>query len=67
MAKHKMASHYNLHLNQFPESATAVRPAQECGKASLNSGPNQFAIDSDVSVDVTASWVAVIGDFRNSS
>ena len=42
-----------------------INASEECGKASLDSG--QFAIIGDDSVDVTAPWIAAIGDFRNSS
>ena len=42
-----------------------IHASEECGKASLDSG--QFAIISDDSVDVTAPWIAALGDFRNSS
>ena len=42
-----------------------IHASEECGKASLDSG--QFAIISDDSIDVTAPWIAALGDFRNSS
>ncbi len=44
-----------------------IYASEECGKASLDPGSNQFAIVGDDSVDVTAPWIAAIGDFRNSS
>ena len=42
-----------------------INASEECGRASLDSG--QFAIIGDDSVDVTAPWIAAIGDFRKSS
>ena len=44
-----------------------INAREECGRASLDSDSNQFAITGDDSVDVTAPWLAAIGYFRNSS